>query len=397
MKRTRRWLSGALAALLLAALTLPAQAAAFTDVPADHWAAADIQYVVERGLFNGTGSTTFAPGADMSRAMLATVLYRYAGSPEISTDMPYWDVPQDQWFSPGIAWARANAIFPEALAGATQLNPDSTVRRGEFAVMLYNFARTLGKAEMDPAAVENHPFTDLEFIRFSLSGHGWLYRECMDALLGWAYPVGIVTGRTETQMDALGLINRAEVAAMLSRFDRLVLGGTQPTVTIPEQTGQTEQPEQTPAGEEAAQTGEATLANGKPVTEENAYEIMLELWEKYPAGTLYGAPYRSNSQGPYGSSSRNCAGWAILCSDAIFGDLPWRRIENPSWDQIRIGDLVEFDTDTSGHVVVVFRKGEDYILVTESGRHNESRWGGMYFHWWLEEQPGCVLHTRYPE
>ena len=33
---------------------------------------------------------------------------------------------------------------------------------------------------------------------------------------------------------------------------------------------------------------------------------------------------------------------------------------------------------------------------TESGTNNKARWGGQYFRWWLEEQPGYTLYTRYP-
>ena len=88
-------------AILFAALTLPT-CAAFTDVPESHWAAADIQYAAERGLFQGTSDTTFAPNANMNRAMLATVLYRYAGSPDVSGVTPYVDVTAGQWYTDGV-------------------------------------------------------------------------------------------------------------------------------------------------------------------------------------------------------------------------------------------------------------------------------------------------------
>ena len=83
----------------------------------------------------------------------------------------------------------------------------------------------------------------------------------------------------------------------------------------------------------------------------------------------------------------------MLCSDAAFGDLPWRRVNRPSWEEIRAGDLVQYD----GHVVVVLSKTDEYISVTESGSNNKVRWGGQYFKWWLEEQSGYALRTRYPQ
>ena len=132
------------------------------------------------------------------------------------------------------------------------------------------------------------------------------------------------------------------------------------------------------------------------ITEESVQAALEQLKQMYPSGTTFPTPYRSTSGGPY-SRGIHCSGWATLCSDAAFGSLPWRRVDNPSWDQIRAGDLVRYDTDTSGHVVVVVKKTDEYIKVTESGNNNKTRWGGQYFKWWLEGQPGYTLYTRYPE
>ena len=130
------------------------------------------------------------------------------------------------------------------------------------------------------------------------------------------------------------------------------------------------------------------------LTEENVRATIRALKNTYPSGTVYPAPYVPNNpfDRPY-SNCDKCAGWAMLCSDAAFGDLPWRRVDRPSWDEIRAGDLVQYD----GHVVVVLNKTDEYISVTESGSNNKARWGGQYFKWWLEEQPGYALRTRYPE
>ena len=133
------------------------------------------------------------------------------------------------------------------------------------------------------------------------------------------------------------------------------------------------------------------------LTEENVQAVLQVLRKQYPHGTLWPSPYRSTSGGPYGFGGSNCAGWAMLCSDAAFGDLPWRRVDKPSWNQIRPGDLIHYDNSTSGHVVVVVKKTDEYIKVTESGLNNKARWGGQYFKWWLEEQPGYAMYTRYPQ
>ena len=142
-------------------------------------------------------------------------------------------------------------------------------------------------------------------------------------------------------------------------------------------------------------TGEAPTEPA--LTEESVHAAIWALRNTYPTGTYYGAYYRSYGNGPYGMAPTACAGWATLCSDAAFGGLPWRRINNPSWEDIRPGDLIRYDNTSGGHVIVVLDRTDEYVLVTESGINNKARWGGQYFRWWLEEQPGYVLFTRYPQ
>lgn len=140
-----------------------------------------------------------------------------------------------------------------------------------------------------------------------------------------------------------------------------------------------------------------TQTTPSALTEERVSSIIWGLLDEYPVGAYYGPFYRSYSNGPYGMAPTNCAGWATLCSDAAFGDLPWRRIANPRWDQIRAGDLIEYDNEYGGHVVVVLDKTDEFIITTESGLNNEARWGGQYFKWWLEGKSGYGCYTRYPE
>lgn len=150
--------------------------------------------------------------------------------------------------------------------------------------------------------------------------------------------------------------------------------------------------------QEEVKQGEHTPASPSAAPSEEAVQAAIKaLKTVYPSGTVYPAPYRSTSNGPYGVSSTNCAGWATLCSDTAFGNLPWRRVDRPSWEQIRAGDLVEYRNGTTHHVVVVLDRTDEYISTTESGTNNKARWGGQYPQWWLEDQPTYILYTRYPQ
>lgn len=132
------------------------------------------------------------------------------------------------------------------------------------------------------------------------------------------------------------------------------------------------------------------------LTEESVQASLAAMKTVYPDGTIYPTPYRSTSNGPY-TKGIHCAGWATLCSDAAFGDLPWRRVDRPSWEQLRPGDLVEYKNAEAYHVVVVLKRTDEYISVTESGNHGKALWSGQYFRWWLEKQPHYICYTRYPQ
>ena len=149
---------------------------------------------------------------------------------------------------------------------------------------------------------------------------------------------------------------------------------------------------------EEVTTPAQTPPSPSALTEENVRAAILALKETYPHGTVYPSPYRPNDplDRPFDNCD-HCAGWAMLCSDAAFGSLPWRRSYDPKWDDIRVGDVLDYRNGQSGHAVVVIEKTDEYVKVTESGAHDKALWGGQYPRWWLEQQPGYRLNTRYPE
>ena len=56
----------------------------FADVNEKHWSYHEIYDMAETGIMLGMSQTKFAPVDDMNRAMAITVLYRMAGSPEVT-------------------------------------------------------------------------------------------------------------------------------------------------------------------------------------------------------------------------------------------------------------------------------------------------------------------------
>ena len=92
-----------LCAVLSGALTVPAGAASFQDVPSNHWAATAIDRCAAQGWFQGKTADTFGVGQPMTRAGFAVALSRFFGWQSGETYYRIFsDVPQGAWYEPAL-------------------------------------------------------------------------------------------------------------------------------------------------------------------------------------------------------------------------------------------------------------------------------------------------------
>ena len=78
MRLIRRFAALLLALTLTLSLAAPAAAASgFTDVPAKHWAAAEIRRSAQAGLIRGETATRFGLGHSLTRGAFVSVLCRF--------------------------------------------------------------------------------------------------------------------------------------------------------------------------------------------------------------------------------------------------------------------------------------------------------------------------------
>lgn len=213
----KRCLSLLLTLCLLAALAVPAFAQEAEKQPTLQPASEHpsvllntpaVEIPADRGLMNGTGPVTFEPDSTMTRAMLVTVLWRSAGSPNEGTN-GFTDVPADQWYTQAVAWAAQNGIVNGV--GNNKFDPDAKITREQLAAVLYRYA---GKVGMDVTAR-----ADLKL--FPDAGSVSAY--ATDAL-SWCVANGIVNGTLEhgtAYLDPQGSATRAQVATLMSRYLKL--------------------------------------------------------------------------------------------------------------------------------------------------------------------------------
>ena len=177
----------------------PAWENPFTDIAEKDWYYSAVQFAVDNQLFYGVSDTDFSPNSNMTRGMLATVLYRLAKEPETTDSNLFDDVASGQYYTEAVAWAAGKGIVNGY--GDGTFGPGNSITREQLAVMLWRYAGS-------PASAGTlDGFNDRDKI------HAW----AADAL-AWAVEQKIVSGRGGGILDPIGQATRAEVAAMLMRY-----------------------------------------------------------------------------------------------------------------------------------------------------------------------------------
>ncbi len=110
----------------------------FEDVSVNDWFHSSVEYMVQRKLMLGTTETTFSPNEPLSRAMLAAIMYRLAGAPDVAADNPFIDVEDNQWYTPAVIWAYANQIMSGY--DNEHFGTHDPITREQLAVVLFRYS-----------------------------------------------------------------------------------------------------------------------------------------------------------------------------------------------------------------------------------------------------------------
>ena len=189
----------------------------FYDVSTLDWFYQPVSFVYDKGYFSGVGEHEFGGSTVMTRAMVMTVFYRMAGSPqaemERAAEVTFRDVPEDAWFAPYVKWAFAQGITSGT--SETTFSPDDKINREQFVQMLYSFSTKRLGLTLDSRA-------DLESFQDQAEISDWA-REAVS----WAVSEQIL-GSVSPDKPVLrtkGNSDRVAVAVMLLTFSDRVLGG----------------------------------------------------------------------------------------------------------------------------------------------------------------------------
>lgn len=180
-------------------------AGAFTDSgSASGWAQDAVNFVDSHGIFQGSGSKTFAPRKNLTRAGAVTALYNLAGRPRTqSMEGLYGDVSGTDWYEKAVSWAAEMGIAGGV--GDGRFAPDQSVTRVQFAVMLW---RSVGRPE---TTNKDLSYTDLG-ARWGKNGDDAVLALC------WAASEGIMMGKDGSRLEPETPVTREEAAVMLMRL-----------------------------------------------------------------------------------------------------------------------------------------------------------------------------------
>ncbi len=185
---------------------VPSAPSFFVDVPASAWYYDVVKSAYDKGLMNGVSATTFAPNGSLTRGMFVTILYRLAGSPEVTAAASFVDVPANQYYADAVAWASANGIVNGV--SADKFAPNNNITREQMAAIIHRYA----VANNIEAANSNE---------VSYSDSAKISAFAKEAV-EWASRAGVLSGNSDGTFAPLRTATRAEAAAIFVRLLGLV-------------------------------------------------------------------------------------------------------------------------------------------------------------------------------
>lgn len=144
--------------------------AAFEDIDTSAWYHEDVDYVVENEIMNGVSETEFAPDGNLTRAMLVTILYRAEGEPATNRSIPFSDVDMGAYYANAVVWAEQNEIVKGI--SETEFAPGADITREQLATIMFRYATFKGMDAV--TVEENLHFEDaVRISEYAISAMNW--------------------------------------------------------------------------------------------------------------------------------------------------------------------------------------------------------------------------------
>ena len=197
MKNLRRFLSCLLAVTMLLALGVTASAAEFTDVPAGSDYAEAVQWASDNGYIYGYGDGRFGVNDNVTRAQLATIFHRAAGTPAASGTSRFSDAEAGAYYINALSWAETAGLiagYPDGRFGV-----GDPVTRQQVATILWRWAGS-------PAASAGN-YSDEN----AISAYA-------QTAVDWSRSNGIIAARSDGRFAPTDNATRGEIVSALYNY-----------------------------------------------------------------------------------------------------------------------------------------------------------------------------------
>ena len=175
----------------------------FTDVDQKEYYHEAVDQLYTKGIMIGCAEDSYGVGLPMTRGMIVTVLYRMAGSPEVTGTTRFTDLQKDAYYEKAVMWAEGNGIAQGI--SETQFAPEQTATRQQMAAFLYRYAKLQG---MDVSSQKDlGGYVDYEKVD-----------DYAKPAMAWAVDTGIILGTEKNTLSPRMTLPREQCATMLYRL-----------------------------------------------------------------------------------------------------------------------------------------------------------------------------------
>jgi hypothetical protein len=178
----------------------------YGDIQDTKWYFEAVKYVSQNQIMNGTSDSPklFSPDANLTRAMLVTILFNLVQPARGANTTNFTDVPQGTWYSDPVAWAASEGIV--AGIGSGKFAPNADITRQDMMAILFRFAKWQGNGPIDDWAIDL-AYDDVNQIS------SYAYEPIM-----WCTMKGIVAGEGNNKVNPKGTATRAQAAQVLMNY-----------------------------------------------------------------------------------------------------------------------------------------------------------------------------------
>ncbi|MBQ7986190.1 MAG: S-layer homology domain-containing protein [Clostridia bacterium] len=179
--------------------------ASFADVKG-HWAEEFVIKAANEGLFVGDSNGNFNPDANVTRAQFITVLWRMAGRPDSTQELPFSDTEnQLSEFKKAIAWGYTNGYIKGT--SETTFEPEATLTREAGMKILHLYSGGTIGGEFQFYAIYDGLLADSSEIS------SWA-----KSSVYWGIYNKLISGTTDTTISPKDTATRAQLARILVSY-----------------------------------------------------------------------------------------------------------------------------------------------------------------------------------